>query len=106
MAGPFDDGIVNGDGGAAEAPRMGTSEDPDGSQTENAILESEVAAMCAALEKAVTSTLAQMPATQDRRDTELQKSPALLTATLAEQTIHIFPPTDRFAYGNSISHVA
>ena len=30
----FDDGNAHGEGGAAEAPPMGTSEDHDGSQTE------------------------------------------------------------------------
>ena len=114
----FDDDNAHGDGGAAEAPLMGNSEDHGGSQTEisdhatgplaidgpyddgdtgsdaealptetpedplsdprltqprlgNAILESEMAAMGAALAGALTSTLAQMQATQDRRDREM-----------------------------------
>ena len=135
----FDDGNAHGDGGAAEAPPMGTSEDHGGSQTEisdhandplaiggpfddgdtgsdaealptetsedplsdprlpqprlgNAILESQMAAMGAALAEALTSTLAQMQATQDRRDAALQERIALLTAALARGTPPAFTP--------------
>ena len=103
------DSSAHGEGGAAEAPPMGPSEDHDGSQTEkndhatdplaidgpfdngdtddgNAILESQLAAMSTAPTKALTSSLAPMQAVQARRDAALQERLTLLTAALARGT--------------------
>ena len=66
IAGPFDDGNANGDhnDGTAE----GASEDPNGPQTTNAILDTTMTAMYEAL-KEMTSTI-----TQDLRDKKVQQS--------------------------------
>ena len=70
LTGPFDDGNANCDNhaGAAEEPRMGASEDSDKFQTTGAVLETKMKAMYEALEKAMTSAMAQMQAMQGREN--------------------------------------
>ena len=70
FAGPFGDSNANGNhsAGAAEEPRMGASEDSDKFQTTGAVLETKMKAMYEALEKAMTSAMAQMQAMQGREN--------------------------------------